>query len=47
MEIEKTLFLEVRGVVKDAVPWLSAVCDAVSELDVFQSLAFAATVHGT
>lgn len=46
VEIEKTLFLQVRGVVKDAVPWLSSVCDAVSELDVFQSLAFAATVHG-
>jgi DNA mismatch repair protein MutS len=46
VDIEKALFLQVRGTVKDAVPWLSSVCDAVSELDVFQSLAFAATVHG-
>ena len=28
------------------MPWLLEVCEAVSELDVFQSLAFAATVHG-
>ena len=28
------------------MPWLLEVCQAVSELDVFQSLAFAATVHG-
>jgi DNA mismatch repair protein MutS len=46
IEIEKALFLELRSRVKDAVPWLSAVCEAASELDVYQSLAFAATVHG-
>ena len=46
VEIERTLFLEVRAKVKEAVPWLLEVCEAVSELDVFQSLAFAATVHG-
>jgi DNA mismatch repair protein MutS len=46
IEIERTLFLEVRAQVKQAVPWLLAVCEAVSELDVFQSLAFAATVRG-
>jgi DNA mismatch repair protein MutS len=46
VEIERTLFLEVRSRVKDAVPWLLQVCEAVSELDVFQSFAFAATLHG-
>ena len=46
VEIEKTLFLGVRAKVKEAVSWLLEVSEAVSELDVFQSLAFAATVHG-
>ncbi len=46
VEIEKNLFLEIRTTTKEAVPWLLIVCDAVSSLDVFQSLAFAATVHG-
>ncbi len=46
IEIEKNLFLEIRAATKQAVPWLLLVCDAVSSLDVFQSLAFAATVHG-
>jgi len=46
VEIEKSLFLEVREKVKAAVPWLMALSEAVSELDVFQSCAFTATVHG-
>lgn len=46
VEIERTIFLSVRSQVKKAVPWLLDVCEAVSDLDVFQSLAFAATVHG-
>ncbi|MGA2478185.1 MAG: DNA mismatch repair protein MutS, partial [Spirochaetia bacterium] len=46
VEIEKNLFLAVRSSVKEAVPWLLGISEAVSELDVFQSLAFAATVHG-
>jgi DNA mismatch repair protein MutS len=46
IEIEKNLFLEVRSNVLRAVPWLLLICEAVSALDVFQSLAFAATVHG-
>ncbi|HVP18598.1 MAG TPA: DNA mismatch repair protein MutS, partial [Spirochaetia bacterium] len=46
VEIERTLFLQVRAKVKEAVPWLLELCEAVAELDVFQSLAFAATVHG-
>jgi DNA mismatch repair protein MutS len=46
VEIEKNLFLEVREKVKAAVPWLLVLSEAVSELDVFQSCAFTATVHG-
>jgi DNA mismatch repair protein MutS len=46
IDIEKNLFLEIRGKTKEAVPWLLLICEAVSALDVFQSLAFAATVHG-
>ena len=46
VEIERRLFLEIRARVKEAVPWLLAVCAAMSELDVFQAFAFAATVHG-
>jgi DNA mismatch repair protein MutS len=46
VEIERTLFLEVRAKVRQAVPWLLAVCAAVAELDVLQSFAFAATVRG-
>jgi DNA mismatch repair protein MutS len=46
VEIERTIFLDVRARVKEAVPWLMTVCTAVAELDVFQSFAFAATVRG-
>ena len=46
VEIERTIFLDVRARVKEAVPWLMTVCAAVAELDVFQSFAFAATVRG-
>ncbi len=46
VDIERTLFLEVRAKVRDAVPWLQAVCNAIAELDVLQALSFAATVHG-
>jgi DNA mismatch repair protein MutS len=46
VEIERTLFLEVRSVVKDSVPWLMRVCEAMAELDVYQAFAFAATVRG-
>jgi DNA mismatch repair protein MutS len=46
IDIEKNIFLVVRARVRDAVPWLMAVCAAVAELDVFQAFAFAATVHG-
>jgi DNA mismatch repair protein MutS len=46
VEIEKKLFLEVRGRIREAVPWLLSVCAAMAELDVFQSFAFAATVRG-
>ena len=46
VEIERALFLEVRARVKAELPCLLALCEAVSELDVSQALAFAATVHG-
>ena len=46
IEIERTLFLEIRSQVRLAVPWLLAVCAAVAELDVLQGFAFAATVRG-
>ena len=46
IEIERALFLQVRAHVKEAVPWLLQLCEAAADLDVFQSLAFAATVHG-
>ncbi len=46
VEIERTLFLRVRAQVKEAVSWLLELSESVSDLDVFQSLAFAATVHG-
>jgi DNA mismatch repair protein MutS len=45
IDLERTLFLAVREQVKAAVPWLLAVSDTISTLDVCQSLAFAATVH--
>ena len=46
VDIEKSLFLEVRASVKEAVSWLQGICESASELDVYQSFAFAATVHG-
>ncbi len=46
VDLERTLFLALRERVKASVPWLLGVSDAVSSLDVFQALAFAATVHG-
>ncbi len=46
VDLERKLFLDVRETVKRAVPWLLSVCDAVSALDVYQSFAFAATIHG-
>ncbi len=45
-ETEKNLFLQVRSEAGRDVSLLQAVAEAVSELDVFQSLAFAATVRG-
>jgi DNA mismatch repair protein MutS len=46
IEIEKALFLSVRERARARVPGLLALCDVVSDLDVFQALAFAATVRG-
>lgn len=46
VEIERALFLQVRERVRERTAALLAVGEALSELDVSQSLAFAATVHG-
>ncbi len=46
VEIERTLFLQVRDRVKARTAAILAVGEALSELDVSQSLAFAATAHG-
>jgi DNA mismatch repair protein MutS len=46
VEIEKNLFLSVRGTVKEGAGWMLDISAAAADLDVHQSLAFAATVHG-
>lgn len=46
VEIEHTLFLRVRDQVRRASAAILAVGEALGELDVSQSLAFAATAHG-
>jgi len=46
VEIERTLFLQVRERVRARSADILAVGGALSELDVSQSLAFAATAHG-
>jgi DNA mismatch repair protein MutS len=46
IDMERALFLEVRARVKAIVPQLLVLCGAISELDVHQSMAFAATVRG-
>jgi DNA mismatch repair protein MutS len=46
VEIERTLFLQVRDRVRARTAAILAVGEALSELDVSQSLAFASTAHG-
>jgi DNA mismatch repair protein MutS len=46
VEVERTLFLQVRDRVRQASAAILAVGEAMGELDVSQSLAFAATAHG-
>jgi DNA mismatch repair protein MutS len=46
VEIERTLFLQVRDRVRARTTDILAVGGALAELDVSQSLAFAATAHG-
>ncbi len=46
VEVERNLFLEVRSRVKEESGKMLEISRAISELDVFQSLAFAATVRG-
>ena len=46
VDLERDLFLELRAVTAGRMPVLLAVAELVSELDVLQCLAHAATVHG-
>lgn len=46
VELERRLFLEIREEVKTALPLLLGMADFLADLDVLQSLAYAATVHG-
>ncbi len=46
VELERSLFLEVRARVKESVGKILSIAEAVSLQDVYQSLAFAATVRG-
>lgn len=45
-QLEKELFLQVRELCKQQIPLLKRVGAYVAEIDFFQSLAYAATVHG-
>ncbi|MFP3089260.1 DNA mismatch repair protein MutS [Treponema sp. TIM-1] len=46
IELEKKLFLEIRNKAKELIPDLSASARRIAELDVAQSLAWAATAQG-
>jgi len=46
IELEKKLFIEIRNRVKEYLDMLLALSKGLSALDCFQSLAYAATVHG-
>ncbi|MBN2533304.1 MAG: DNA mismatch repair protein MutS [Spirochaetales bacterium] len=46
IDIEKDLFLEIRNRVKENISLLLIIAEQVSRLDVLQSFAFSATIHG-
>jgi DNA mismatch repair protein MutS len=46
IELEKELFLGLRGKARDLIPELGAAARRIAEIDAAQSLARAATVHG-
>jgi DNA mismatch repair protein MutS len=46
VDIERSLFLQVRSQVRNEVALLLAISGMISELDVYQSLSFAATIRG-
>ncbi len=46
VELEKQLFLEIRSRAMEQVPVLMELAHLVSEIDVLQSFAFTATLHG-
>ncbi len=46
VELERTLFLELRNRIKDKIETVLTVSDRIAELDSLQSFAYAATVNG-
>jgi len=46
VSLEKQLFLEIREKIKTFIPFIIDLSEKVSDIDCFQSLAQAATVHG-
>ncbi len=46
IELERSLFLEIRENLKKYIPLLQLVCIKLAELDCYQSLAYTATVRG-
>jgi DNA mismatch repair protein MutS len=46
IELEKKLFLDIRDRIRKNIPLLLTIAEQVSNLDVLESFAFAATIHG-
>ncbi len=46
IQLEKELFLEIRTKIGDAIRIIQELCRVFSEMDVLQSFAFTATIHG-
>ena len=46
IELERSLFLEIREGLKQHIPLLQSLCGKLAQLDCFQSLAYTATVRG-
>ncbi len=46
IESEKKLFIEIRNTTKEYIPLLLEIAKFVSNIDVLESFAFAATIHG-
>ena len=46
VELERSLFLEIRESLKKHIPLLQEICSKLAELDCYQGLAYTATVRG-